>query len=106
VLLNIRLTRRIETTYYFPSKLMEYLASGAPVITTCPGHVRDEFSELAFLVEDESAEGLADVIRAVAAMPGTERDSRARKARAFMAEHRTWTAQAKRIVEFLKDLDR
>ncbi len=103
LLLNMRLTRRLDTRYFFPSKLMEYLASGVPVLTTCPGKVREEFSELAFLLEDESGEALARQIRQVAELPSDEREQRGRAARDFMANHRTWNAQAHRIVAFIRD---
>ncbi len=104
VLLNVRLTREIDTRYYFPSKVMEYLASGVPVITTCPGNVREEFADIAFLLEDETADSLAQLIASVAALPREERDARGRAARDFMAAEKTWAIQARRIVQFLEGL--
>ena len=82
VLINVRLTQTLNTKYFFPSKLMECLASGVPVISTCPGHVAEEFGRLAYLLREETPEALAAAIRRVAATrpgrpgrngpPGTE----------------------------------
>jgi glycosyltransferase involved in cell wall biosynthesis len=102
VLLNVRLTKTIDTRYYFPSKTMECLASGVPVITTCPGNVREEFAGLAYLLEEETPEELARVIADVAALPREAREARGHAAHEFMATHRTWAVQGRRIVEFLE----
>jgi glycosyltransferase involved in cell wall biosynthesis len=102
ILLNIRVTKKVDTAYFFPSKTMEYFASGVPVITTCPGNIREEYSHLAFLLEDESAEALARTIDQVAAMPREVRERRGRAARDFVSRERTWAVQGCRILEFIR----
>jgi glycosyltransferase involved in cell wall biosynthesis len=52
VLINMRMTRSRDTRYFFPSKMMEYLASGVPVISTCTGHVEEEFGGFAYLLKE------------------------------------------------------
>ena len=100
----MRLTQSIKTKYFFPSKLMEFLASGTPVISTCPGHVREEFGEFLFPLVDETPQGLAAAIRHAATVaPETRRDL-ANKARTFMLANKTWQAQAARVAAFLEDL--
>jgi glycosyltransferase involved in cell wall biosynthesis len=101
LLLSVRITKKIDTSYYFPSKTMECLASGVPVLTTCPGRVREDFGKVAYLLEDESAEGLARLIAEVAARPPHERRARGEAARRLVAAQRSWTAQARRIADFL-----
>ncbi len=54
VLIDMRLTEALNTKYSFPSKLMEYLASGTPVITTCTGHVEEEFADIAYLLKTKA----------------------------------------------------
>jgi glycosyltransferase involved in cell wall biosynthesis len=104
VLVNMRLTKAMNTRYFFPSKMMEYLASGTPVISTCTGHVESEFGDFVFLLRDETGDGLANMIRHVrsqdshvlAAMGGT--------ARAYMAMNKTWDAQGRKVADFLESL--
>ncbi len=33
---------------------MEYLASGTPVITTCTGHVEEEFADIVYLLKTKA----------------------------------------------------
>jgi glycosyltransferase involved in cell wall biosynthesis len=102
LLVNMRLTQRINTRYFFPSKTMEYLASGVPVITTCPGNMTDEYGDLAYLLHDETAEALADMMIFVAAVPEVQRRDLGRSAQCYMAEHKTWDSQAVKIAQFLE----
>jgi glycosyltransferase involved in cell wall biosynthesis len=104
LLLNIRLTQRINTQYFFPSKTMEYLASGVPVITTCPGNVAEEYADLAYLLNDEAPTALANLILKVEAIPTEQRFARASVAREYIFNHKTWDAQAVRISHFLRQI--
>jgi glycosyltransferase involved in cell wall biosynthesis len=104
VLVNMRLTQQISTRYFFPSKTMEYLASGVPLITTCPGNLAAEYGEFAYLLHNETPQALSQLIKMVAALPEQHRRERARIAQNFMAENKTWDHQAKRITRFLEEL--
>lgn len=104
VLLCMRPTRRFQTRYFFPSKLIECLASGTPVITTCTGHTREEFGEFCYLLEDETAEGLAERIREVAAIPAVDRRRLGARAREFTLRTKSWEAQSRRVVEYLSNV--
>lgn len=101
VLVNMRLTQRVNTRYFFPSKTMEYLASGVPVITTCPGNMAEEYGDFAFLLYEETPEALAEMLVYVAAMPDEQRKKRALTAQRYMAEHKTWDVQAQKILRFI-----
>jgi len=102
VLLNMRITKRLNTRYFFPSKMMEYLASGRPVITTCTGHIEDEYGKFVFLLRDETAEGLAAMIRQVAELGAEVRAQKAAAALEFISAHARWGVQGRRIVRFLE----
>jgi glycosyltransferase involved in cell wall biosynthesis len=101
VLVNMRITKRLDTQYFFPSKLIEYLATGVPVITTCTGHVGQEYADVAFLLPDESAQGLAEILGHVAGLPVQERIQRARMAQARIYERNTWDAHGRRVLDYI-----
>lgn len=101
VLINMRLTKKVKTEYFFPSKLIEYLASGVPVITTCTGHVETEFAEVAFLLRDESPEALANLIIRVSEMSPEDRRRKGWEAHDFIVRRYSWEAQARRIADFI-----
>ncbi len=103
VLVNVRLTKTLNTKYFFPSKLMEYLASGVPVISTCTGHVEQEFGGFVYLLREETAESLARLIAAVAESPRDQRTEMGRRARQHVATHKTWDSQSGRIATYLRE---
>lgn len=101
VLINMRPTKTLNTKYFFPSKLMEYLASGVPVITTCTGHVEEEFGDFVFLLKDETPQGLANLIEYVASLDPQFRVDKGMMARNYICTHKTWDAQGHRVVNFI-----
>jgi glycosyltransferase involved in cell wall biosynthesis len=102
VLINMRLTADMNTKYFFPAKMMEYLASGTPVITTCTGHTEEEFADFVFLLRDESPNGLAALIRHVAELAAGERRAAGERAQKYMALNKTWDVQAIKILNFIR----
>jgi glycosyltransferase involved in cell wall biosynthesis len=104
VLINMRLTMKMRSRYFFPSKLMEFLASGTPVISTCSGHVEQEFGNLLFLLKDETPQGLVDAIHKVEEVSRERRLAMGRKAREYMLRNKTWRAQAGRVSALLTSL--
>lgn len=102
LLLNLRLTHSIDTRYFFPSKLMELLASGTPVLSTCTGHVEEEYGHVLYLLRDESTEALADRITQIASIAGPERRALGRRAREFMLAEKTWQRQGQRLAEYIR----
>jgi len=101
ILLNVRLTEAMNTRYFFPSKLIEYLGSGVPTITTRVAHAEAEFVGLAYFLKEESPRGLADLISFVASRAPEERNELARRARAYVSAHKTWDAQAAKLARYL-----
>jgi glycosyltransferase involved in cell wall biosynthesis len=104
VLLNIRLTKGLDTRYFFPSKLIEFLASGVPTITTNVAHVEDEFAGLVYLLRNESAQGLAELMLFVASRSNEERATLANRARAFAVANKTWEAQTTKVATYLRQV--
>lgn len=102
VLLNVRVTQTIRTTYFFPSKLMEFLASAVPVISTCAGHVEEEFGSFVYLLRDETPESLAALIRDVRARPPAERTAMGEQASTYVLQHKSWTRQGEKLVGYLQ----
>jgi len=104
VLVNMRLTKAINTRYFFPSKIMECLTSGVPVISTCPGHVSEEFSDFAFLLKEERPVDLANMVKYVASLAPDIRADKAAKAQEYMIRNKTWDVQGLRVVKFVNSL--
>jgi glycosyltransferase involved in cell wall biosynthesis len=104
LLVNLRLTQKVNTTYFFPSKVMEYLASGRPLLSTCTGHIEREFGRFTYLLREESPDALASAIIDVESAGYAARNRQGSIARDYMLANKTWAAQGRRLVEFIRSL--
>lgn len=87
----------------FPSKIMEYMVSGTPVLTTKLNGLSEEYLDKMFIVEDNEPCKLATKINEIVKMSNIELDNKAMKARNFVLEHKTWEKQGEKIYQFLKE---
>ena len=101
LLLNPRLTDAEYVKYSFPSKTMECMASGTPLLTTkLPGMPKDYYPYVYFF-EDESEEGMLGAFRTVLSKSDEELHSFGANAKAFVMEKKTNLVQAKKLIEFI-----
>jgi glycosyltransferase involved in cell wall biosynthesis len=104
VLINMRVTGDRNTRYFFPSKMIEYLASGTPVISTCTGHIEKEFGEFVYLLRDETPNGLAAAIRQAANSDPEARCRMGQQAQEYTTTHKTWHSQSERVAKYLLEI--
>ncbi len=100
MLVNPHSTQAKTARYVFPSKLIEYLATGRPVITTRLPDI-EPFAEHVFLLRDESPAALADLILHVGSLLPSTRDSFGQRARGHLLRSMTWDRQGARLADFL-----
>ena len=101
LLVNPRPTNEEYVKYSFPSKTMEYMASGTPVLTTVlPGMPR-EYHPHVYLLEDETADGIADMLREVLSNSDETLFRKGTEARRFVLEQKNNVIQARKILEML-----
>ena len=103
LLLNLRLTRALDTRYFFPSKLMELLASGIPVLSTGTGHVQEVYGHVLYLLDEETPHALAARIRTIAALPPEQRQAVGRNARNFVLTEKTWDRQGAKLAAYIRN---
>lgn len=101
-LINPRLPSVSLTRYSFPSKTIEYLISGTPMIGYKLEGIPEEYYEHMFIPSDESVEQLKETISNVLNTDPSVMKSRAEKAQLFILNYKTATKQCKRIIKFLK----
>lgn len=84
-----------------PSKLMEYMASGVPIIASDVPGIRDVLEEgMGYFAEPDNAESIARALREIFADP-REAAARARRAREG-AKNLSWEARAQKIMRYMK----
>ncbi len=101
VLVSMRITKNLITDYAFPSKTFEYLLSGIPVITTCTGHMKEEYRNYCLLLMDETVDELAKKIQYVASMKQDERFEIGRTARDYILNNKLWSMQMDKVVNYI-----
>jgi len=101
VLINPRPSTLIEHRLNFPSKIIEYMAVGRPVISTVCSDIIDEYGKYIFLIEDETPEGFAKMIKKVFYIPTSELDSIGLRGREFILKNKTWGVIAPEVDRFI-----
>ena len=102
ILVNPRQNNEDFTKYSFPSKNLEYLSSGVPVIAYKLDGIPDEYDEFIIYPENDSVDALHKTIKTLSEMTDEERRCIGDKARCFVAENKNKNTQAQRIFEFIE----
>lgn len=103
LLVNPRPTAQEFTKYSFPSKNMEYMVSGTPVLTTKLPGMPPEYIPYVYLLEDESPEGVCRSLKEILALSPQERLLKGESAREFVLSEKSNVVQAKKILDFLSE---
>ena len=102
LLVNPRPTDADYTKYSFPSKNMEYMASGTPVLTTRLPGMPAEYNDYVYLIEDESTEGVCAALESVMKLSREELHEKGGSAKAFVMENKNNCIQAGKVLEMIK----
>ena len=102
VLVNPRPSRQDFTAFSFPSKTLEYLAAGKPVLSTRLPGIPEEYFGYLQPIEDETPEGLAGALTAFRDLSVEERDRLGALGRDFVLAQKTEARQGARLLEFLQ----
>lgn len=90
------------TRYFFPSKTMEYLASGTPTIMYKLDCLPHDYYNHIYFVENETVEGLRNTIINVCSKPKEELKAFGKQASEFILEKKNPTAQASKMLDMIK----
>lgn len=106
MLVNPRSSRGDYTKYSFPSKTMEYMLSGKPVVMRRLPGIPDEYKEYIIFTADDSVEMLHNAIVTVGEMQQEHRDEIGRLAREFVLKNKNYIVQGKNLVEFTREMNK
>lgn len=101
LLVNPRSPEGEYTKYSFPSKTMEYMASGVPVVMCRLPGMPGEYGRYVYLFEDGSEEAIAAKLRELLDLPPQELWEKGAAAKRFVMEEKNNIAQAKKILDGL-----
>lgn len=91
------------TRYFFPSKTMEYLATGTPTVMFHLGCMPTEYDDYLYYVEEESMVSLRDKLVEVCEKPDKELYEFGQEAKNFILKHKNPQVQCQRIIDFINE---
>lgn len=101
VLVNPRFSDQEFTKFSFPSKNIEYMASGTPLLATKLPGIPNEYYKYMFLLENESVDGYAESIKYVFSLTDDYLRLFGEAAQRFVLLEKNNVVQAKKIVEII-----
>ena len=101
VLVNPRQNNEEFTKYSFPSKTMEYLSSGIPVVAYKLDGIPDEYDQYIQYVEDDSINALKNELIKICELPNEIRQKIGYSGRTFVLNEKNSKVQTRRIVDLI-----
>lgn len=99
VVVNPRQNNEEFVKYSFPSKNMEYLASGTPLIAYKLDGIPDEYDDFIYYVKDDTVESLKNTIEEVCSKTDEELRLFGEQAKRFVLENKNEKVQALKILQ-------
>ena len=88
----------------FPSKIIEYMMSGTPVLSTNLPCYSDEYLRYQYRIDDESVQGFTEALKKVLSFDPAALAAKGIEARGFILENKTVAVQCKKISDFAERL--
>lgn len=98
VLINPRLSTIPDTPFSFPSKTIEYLASGTPMIGYELAGIPHEYYKYFYVPQDESIQALSHLITEVLSLPQKDLDNRSLESWRFITEQKNAKQQISKML--------
>lgn len=104
LLINPRTNAGVYTRYSFPSKTMEYMRAGKPVLCCKLDGIPDEYDAFLVYIEPQNAQGIRAAVRAMMLRTQEERGEIGRRAREFVLAEKNNRKQGKKALDLLRSL--
>lgn len=101
LLVNPRPTSEEFTKYSFPSKNMEFMASGTPLLTTKLPGMPKEYYPYIYMFDNETVEGYTKTLENVLSLSAEELQNKGQDAKVFVLQEKNNIYQARRILELM-----
>lgn len=101
ILINPRDNTNEFTKYSFPSKVIEYLSSGTPMVAYKLSGMPDEYINYFYTIPDEE-DGMKKTMEKVMSLSSKERDEVGTRALEFMQQKKNAETQCRKIFDLLK----
>lgn len=101
LLINPRFTNEEFTKYSFPSKIVEYMLSSTPLLTSKLPSMPNDYYKYVYTIDDDSNEALTKALKKILSNSKEELNEFGKKAHDFIVSKKNNIVQSKRIKEFI-----
>ena len=102
ILVNPRFSNETYTKYSFPSKNMEYMASGTPLLTTRLKGMPKEYDKYVYFIDDETEQGIYNRIEELKQIDVKKLQNKGKDAQKFVLNEKNNVVQARKIYQFIQ----
>lgn len=106
ILINPRTNDGEYNKYSFPSKTMEYMATGKPVVMYKLDGIPDEYDDYLHYINGKDSKDIADKIIEICEQNEEERENFGNKSRKFVIEEKNNIIQARKIIDMLEKMEK
>ncbi|MDD5596359.1 MAG: glycosyltransferase [Victivallaceae bacterium] len=103
VLVNPRPNNINGNTMNFPSKVLEYLSYGKPVVSTWTPGLSPDYREVLEVLPEENERCLAETLQNVLQWPDERKKQNSVAIGNYLLNHKTWEKQSDRLVDWLRN---
>lgn len=104
LLVNPRSPEGVFTRYSFPSKTLEYMRSGKPVLCYRLDGIPEDYDAYLCYIEQAGAQGIAAAVRQLLKLPASELARRGEAGRRYVLENKNPRVQCARLLKMLRGL--
>lgn len=101
LLINLRKTNLEYTKYSFPSKIIEYMASGTPILTTKLRGIPNEYNKYLNYVDEKSKYNIKDEVEKIIVDEKGAYKEKAKKAKQFILTNKNKQTQGEKIIKLI-----
>jgi len=103
LLINPRPSNEEYTKYSFPSKNMEYMVSGTPILTTKLSGMPKDYYPYVYIIEDETVSGLSKTLENILSKSVYELNAKGKSAKEFVLREKNNNVQTRKILEMIRN---
>ena len=93
------------TAYSFPSKTIEYMSSGTPLLTSRLPGIPSEYFDYCYSISGNDVSEIRSALERIMGDSDETRREMGQRARSFIHENKTAFKQAERVLHFIEEID-
>lgn len=105
LLVNVRNPKDDFTAYSFPSKTIEYMSSGTPLLTTRLPGIPQAYFNYCYSIPGNDVSEIRTALETIMGYSDEDRQNMGRRARDYIRENKTAFKQAERVLTFIKHIN-